>query len=385
MADVTDFLAGAIVEETKEVKKEEPKKEEAKEVKKEEPKKGKEDQISDLRKAKDDAERKVKEYEDKLKEYDSLKKLSAIKPIAEYIEKKEGKLDEESVNSFITRQRDRKGALKKSEETIKEKEARLKEISLIESDDWKENYQKPINDANDALIATVANFDKDKKIKNPKHVDALIKTLLVVDEKTGEPLSAKEMKPILLQFAEEYEKSTGEEYDLPSIKEVVDSVRSVVSKFKAAYEAKADWDKTSETSKKEKVFKAAQEERKRVEKEIESRDYVVNKYIEGFDYSKLDGVISKEDYIAEVKAQHGYFIDAAKDPAKRNREYHDFVELSSKGKLFDRISQELIDTKKALEAEKEKVKSGLPNGNPAKTAVKTAAKTGNEDPTAFLN
>ena len=55
-------------------------------------------QVSELRKAKDKAEADLAEA---LKKVEASEKLKALQPIAEYLEKKSGKLDEEVVNKFI--------------------------------------------------------------------------------------------------------------------------------------------------------------------------------------------------------------------------------------------------------------------------------------------
>jgi len=325
--------------------------------------KSKEEQFGELKKAKEDAEKRLADFQKEIDEkYKPLEELVPVKTIAEYIKTKEGRLDEEAVNNFISRQKGRKQKLTESEKILQEKEQRLKEISIVESDEWKENYQKPIQDAQTTLYATIANVDADGTIKHGNLVDHLAKSILKIDEKTGEPLSAPQIKAILGKFAEEYEKKTGEEYEIPRINDVVDSVRVFINRYKKAADAKINWEKERDKNNKEKLFHKAKEQEELISKEVKARDYQINEFIKGYDFSTIEGVIEKDDLVKEIKSQHDYYINVMKDPSKLDREYHQNVELISKGKLFDILAQKVKSLQTELEKANEKIRSGLPSG-----------------------
>ncbi len=325
--------------------------------------KPKEQQFGELKKLKEEAEKRAADLQKEIDEkYKPLEKYSPVKTIADYIESKEGKLDEEAVNNFITRQKTRKQKLTETEQALNEREQKLKNISITESTEWKENYQKPIADAQNTLFATIANVDSDGTIKHPGLVEHLAKSILKVDEKSGEPLSAPQIKAILGKFAAEYEEKTGEEYEIPRINDVVDSVRVFINRFKKAGEARTNWEKERDKNNKERLFNQAKEQEEQIAKEAKARDFQINEFIKGYDYSSIEGVIEKDDLVKEIKGQHSYYMDVMKDPSKLDREYHQNVELIAKGKLFDVVSKKVKALQIELEKEKEKVRSGLPSG-----------------------
>lgn len=352
--------------------------------KKEEPK-GKGDQIADLRKAKDEAEAKVKELNERIeKEYKPLEELKSVKPIADHIKSKFEKLDEESINKYIENNRERKKKLGEIDSKLQEKELKLREIEITQSEDWIENYQRPIIDAKDSLFATVANLDGKGNVKHQKMINHLSESLLKVDEKTGKPYNHTQIKSILTKFAAEYEKETGEEYEIPHIEDVKKSVDTFISRYISAHNAKTNWEQEKEQKFKANIVKQSEEQKRKTTEELKAREVLVNNFINDYDYKKYEEVIGKDDLIIEFKNQHKIISDASVDPSKQTRNYNDFVELAAKGTLFDKVSEELKNVKLELQKEKEKTRSGLPGGGTRMEESKIESIPKGKDPADFL-
>lgn len=352
---------------------------------KEEPPKGRGDQIADLRKAKDEAEARYKELNDKVEsEYKPLEEYKVLKPIADHLKKKFDKLDDESINKWIESGRERKKKVIEADAKISEKERRIRDIEITQSDDWIENYQRPIIDSKDALFATISNLDSEGVVKNEKMINFLSESLLKVDDKTGKPYNHTQIKSILTKFAAEYEKETGEEYEIPHIEDVKKSVDTFINKYIKAHDAKINWEKVKEQKTKEKIVQDSERIKRATEEEIKARDVIINSFINDYDFKKYDGVIDKDELMIEMKNQHKILSDSYKDPSSQKRSYNDFVEIATKGTMFDKVSEELRQTKELLAKEKEKTKSGLPSGGTRIDAPKIESIPKGKDPAAFL-
>jgi len=334
------------------------------------PSKSKTEQFAELKKAKEDAEKKAEELQNN---------LEPLKPIAEYVQKKYGKIDEEAVNNFISKNKDRKNKFVEVEKTLQEKEGTIKELSIRHSKEWKENYEEPISKASEAFFATLANVDGEGNVKNPELVSHLQRSLLRTDEK-GNAYNSTQIKAIIKKFAEEYEKKTGEEYEIPSIAEVSRSIESVFTKYNKAKTAEKNWDEEIRKKREEKEFEEHQETTRRTEVENKLREKEINDFIKEYNQGEIDGVITTEDFEKEIREQHNYIIQSSLGTATK-RKYSNFIELTAKGNLLPSVIKKYRELEQKLKEAEEKLSSGLPHGGKKIIPKTEEAKNITKDPT----
>ncbi len=329
------------------------------------PKKGKEDSIADLRKAKEAIQRERDELE---KELSELRKLKPLKKVNDYITAKTKKdfLAEEDVDEYINRNRTRKQKVEELDKSLKTKDMALKELSIEHSDEWKTEYVKPIQKAAANIFTIIANQyedSKDGKIKTRE--EGLTKELmnkLVSLDAEGNPKTPLEIKAIVSKFRKEYEEKTGLEYEMPSLKDVVEAVETVHVNIARADRAKANWNEEIDKRKKEKIFEEAQKEKAFISKEIEGRDYLVSKLKESDDIKSLSEIIGDEDeVVAAFNEEHEFLKKGVrKDPDYKPRGYDSLVKSLGKAKLFDKLVEKLKSVQQENEELKKYRDSGLP-------------------------
>jgi len=350
------------------IKVEEPKKDEVKKDEEDDKK-----PVKVLRQERDNLRKELADKEAKLKE---LEEFAPLKPIAEHIKKKAGKIDPDVVNDFIERNRTRKKELVSKEETLKKKDQDLREFSIQATDEWRENYEKPLNEARHNFAATVVKVDKEGKPIAPDLHANLMQKLITVNEK-GEPKTPIEIKGILKAFAEEFEKKTGVEWDVPTVSSVVSDVNSIHKSIIAANKAKTDWEEEITKKKQERIF----DEQKKTEafrkKELENRAYAFDSFLENLDKTELEGIVDPNIIITSLKTEHSAFNDVLlKKEGAKPKDYKEYLAIFAKAAAYET----LLAKAKELSAENKKlledVKSGLPNRG-SKTPPKPNLDTGN--------
>lgn len=349
------FRAAEVIE--NELKKEEEKHGEKQSEKKDDKQqKSKESQFSELKKAKEAAEKEAERLKAELSQFEEFKPL---KPIAEYIKTKEGGLDDEKVNKYIERNKEKKTKLTEYEKKLKETDMRLKEVSIDHSTEFRDDYIAPLEKEKGNFIALIAPVNNEGQIKNPKLIDSLYGRLLATD-KDGKPLNSIQVKAVLTKFEEEYKKATGEDYDIPQLSQVVNQIQSVRSKTISAINAKQNWEKVREEKKKELLFQESQQHEEFIKKETAGRLYVTDKVIKDFDYSSIEGVIAEDEFKDSIKENSNFLIKVLKGEDKK--EYADLLTDLSKAKHFDSLVTKVKEVQEELRLEKLKNKSGAPGG-----------------------
>jgi hypothetical protein len=361
-----------------------PKKDDAMPPKKEDnapppPKKGKEDSIADLRKAKEVIQ---KEKEDLERELADLRGLKPLKKVADYLKTKTKKdsLEEGDVDEYITRNKTRKQKTDELEKSLKTKDQALKEISIEHSDEWKTEYVKPIQKAAANIFTIIANQHEDKDGKIVTREEALTKGLmnqLVSLDKDGNPKQPLEIKGIISKFRKAYEEKTGLEYEMPSLKEIVEAVETVHINIARADKAKANWNEELESKNKERIFEEAQKEKTFIKKELEGRDYLVSKLKGSQDIKDLKEIIGDEDEVAAAFDEEHEFLKKGvrKDSDYKPRGYDALVKSLGKAKLFDK----LVEKFKALQSENEELKTQRNSGLPPAKGKKPGENERNRD------
>ena len=354
-APTVDPLSMFRVSPPDELNKEEPKKEETPpEAKK--PEKSKDVQFSELKRQKELAEKEAEKLKKELEEYSALKPLKAV---GEYIKTKAGDINDETVNKFIEKGKDRKKKLTEYEQQLQEKEERLKEISIDHSSEFNQEYIAPLQTEQVNLTALIANLDNEGKVKHESLINQFRNALLKIDDK-GQPLDSIKVKSLLLQFEKEYKKATGEDYELPNLSQLVNQVSTVVKKTKEAVNAKQNWSKVREEKERERLFNEATRHADLLKKEEAGRNYITNKIIKDFDYSAIEGIIPEDTFKETLQTSNAFLIEVLN--GKKKKDYGDLLVDLTKASQFDDLVTKCKTLQAELEKEQKKNKSGLPHG-----------------------
>ena len=359
--------------------------EEAKRLEQEQQQQGKKkeppaERTSEVKKQRDEARAKLAELEQKYKE---LEELAPLKKVSEYLKKKTKaeKLQEKDIDDFIETNKKRKAELETTNKTLKEKDERLKEISIDLSDEWQKDYKQPLVKARNGLFATIAVLDDASgEVKNPELFDGLVTRLLEANEKTGEPLELIQVKGVLGKFAKMYEEKTGQPYDIPSpltVKNAIDSVASLAIK---SFKARKDWEKTLEEKNKTKEYEEFEENEKRTKLELSAREKITNSIIFELDEDQFGGAFTKDEVEKSYKDTFEFMNGVALGKVKP-KVAKDGMITFAKGQMFDSLLEKYKELVKSKEVNK-----GLPRGSTAEQSrevKKVASKE--ENPKGWLD
>lgn len=355
-----------------------------KEEKKEEaapPKKGKEDSIADLRKAKEAIQKEKEELE---REVAELRKLKPLKKVGEYLTSKTKKeaLEDADVDEYINRNKTRKQKVEELDKTLKNKDQALKEISIEHSDEWRNDYVKPIQKAAANIFTILANQYEDKDGKVKTREEELTKSLmnqLVSLDKDGNPKQPLEIKGIVSKFRKAYEERTGLDYEMPSLKEIVEAVETVHVNLARADKAKQNWNEELEKKSKERIFEESQKEKKFIEKEIEGRDFLISKLKDSQEIKELKDIIGDEDEVAAAFDEEHEFLKKSirKDSDYKPRGYDSLIKSLGKARLFDK----LVEKMKTLQSDYDEIKKQRDSGLPPAKGRKPGESDRNREPT----
>jgi hypothetical protein len=349
--------------------------------------KTKEDNIAELKAARDKAQRDFEKAQERLKE---LEGLEPLKKVAEHLKKKKGKdaLEEEDVDEFIETNRTRKKTLSEFEQKLKEKDQTVKELEIEKSDEWKNEYVAPIQKAATNIYTTLAQVGEDGKVVGEGLTKALMNELAQLDDK-GNPKTPLEIKQVIRRFQKKFFDETGIEYDAPSIPEISEGVEKYHSRVKAAYDAKKNWNETIENKKKEQIFEMSKKEKETIEKELKGRDYVFSKVISSDDFKGAVEIVG-DDLVEAAKSEHEYMQSILKrDESAKPRGYDGLIQSLAKGKAFDSLLTKYREAQQRIEELESDLGSSIPQR--ARSKQKIEGGSGKEvkpddigDPVSFL-
>ncbi len=317
-------------------------------------KKDKDDQVGELRIQRDAL---AKENEELKKYKDELEKLKNLKPVAEYIEKKNGKIDEDAVNKFIQTNKERKGKLTELEKKYQEKELTVQELSILQSDLWRDEYAAPMQKADQDLFATIAMVDKDGNIRYPELFTKL-KTILLTTDKEGKPKNSVQIKQALKEFATEFKQVTQEDYEIPKLTDVTVAAEQAYKKYTAAVIAKQNWNKTVEEKQKERLYDTTKKQERDNEAVILQRTKALDVVKNEFKYDEVAEVFEEDEVKEEFDKVHTYVVKVMKGEEKQT-EYPVFVQKMAKASMFDALLEKYKDLDAKFQKEIGKKHSSL--------------------------
>jgi len=280
---------------------------------------------------------------------------SVIKPVFDLIVQGiEGPVTEDAVKEFIENYTGTNKKLQELEDILADNEKKVSEIDIRYSDEFKNDFQKPYEDAAQSLFLEFANVTPDQKVIAPTATKALNDFLLANPD-----ASAIEVKAEMMKFTKDYKTESGEDAVLPSVTSMMNSLRQFSSKAASLKDAYLNW---SETKKKREIDRIAKSQE---QSEFTNKALVAKrKELAGKAYREFD--LDRYDFLSEADAEalfreefnFGEGIRDGKVP-----EYNELITRGVKSRLWDKYEQELIDLRAFKEGVEKGQRNDLPGSN----------------------
>lgn len=346
----------------------------------------KDESIAALRAARDAAiKEKEKEATARAALEERLKTLEGLKPLEKinsYLKAKKKKdvVEDEDVDEFIETAKERKKRLAAAEEIAKQKDLQIKELSIEQSDEWANEYAKPIEKVALNIYTTLSNVDGEGKVRQDELVRGLMQKIVTLDD----PIK---IKTELSLFRKQFEENSGLDYEMPSLKEVVSLVEEFQSKKKSAIEARKNWEKTREEKTKEEIYNSSLKEKEFIRKEVDARNYVFGKLSDGDEFKEASALVGDDAFKKAAQEEHEFMLKSLrKDSDYTPRGYEGLLSSLIKGKAFDSLAEKLKSVMSENDALKKKLSSEhqteFRTPKPKDEQNKTTKKA---DPLAFLS
>lgn len=301
----------------------------------------------------------IKAKYEKLKVYEDEGYSKLINHIEENYE---GETISEKYAKFTEFENKAKETLPKAdelEESKRQYDARMREIDITRTTEWQEKYEKPAEIAKDAFVATLADVDEKGEIRHPEQVGKLAS--LIFNE--GKEISGGKVKAILKKYAEDYETATGEEFEAPSIRDVMRAREQLIEAAQNRSEAFANWEERTKESKQRSLIEQQEQSKKVMEAEYADRKSQFSQFKTSFDHSAISGFFEKdkvETVIDSVFQKSEEIISGKATP----RTYQEILDNAVKAELFDellnqaKIDRSFVTEHKGFEDDGREVKPG---------------------------
>lgn len=314
-----------------------------------------EDSIAILRKQRDEARQKIEEQEALLREKEELLGKSSI----------DGSVFDEVkklINKDEVTTEDLKQIFKDYDFTKKEKEAlanqlketqeRLKDYDIRQSPEFIENFEKPILTAQQALAAEIVPIVNGQPVMNQDAAE-ILRDLV----ESGE-INAQTVKVAITKIRDAYE-DAGVDYDMPSVKNVLSCINSVVDLHSKASEAYQNWEETKMQKKLEKqeIDQSKQtiiQAKSRQERKIIAKGYLA-KLAQSDDYDYIADMYGHENAMQVAVESHNSLSEMMDDPSKAPT-YDILLDLMTKARLFDKMIEEKAQGAKLVDVATKKAK-----------------------------
>lgn len=307
----------------------------------------KEESIQALRAQRDELSTKLKNIEDSLGS-----SFDVITPLVSFIqERSNGPITQDVVSSILEEYNNSNTKLTELQAALQEKESKIKDFDIRESDEFKTTYQQPYEDAWQGLYYEFVNLNpSDNSTIGPKSSEAFMNAL--TDKDSGQ-LQAKDVAILLRKFSADYKAETGEEpTNLPSVTSLLKAQREFLGKRAQIQKAYTNWHQEKEDAKKKAMADQEQQTQLLQSKAKRERVQFATKAFREFDRDEVDFIDDKtlSSFFDEEFSFSEEIIAGGKDIPTHDVLYQRGV----KSRLFDHI---LPRYKELLQLE-ERVNSG---------------------------
>lgn len=286
-----------------------------------------------LRKQRDEARQALKEKEE------ALEKASAQGNIFDEVKKLINKDDvtPEDLKQIFSDYEFTKKEKAALEGSLKTAQERLREYDINTSEEFQENFVKPIQLAADALTAEVCPISGDEFIPVPASAQGALKSLL----ESGN-ITPATVKIALNKIKAAYE-NEDIDYEMPNVRNVTEHLLAISKGVAAKEQAVADWETERDAKKKENQENLNHKNSILKVKSRQERKTIAQEFLNGFvnrdDFEYLAEDYGFEAVAQEVIGQHSYLTDIIEDPQKAPT-YDKLLEAYTKASLFDKMIEQ---------------------------------------------
>lgn len=310
------------------------------EDKKEKPKRTtKEESIQALRSQRDDLSQKLKSYEETLGT-----DLESLSPLLNFIkEKANGPITQDSINAILEEYNNSSSKLSELEKALAEKEGKIRDYDIRESEEFKTKYQRPYEDAFQGLLYEFANINPtDSSTIGPKSTESLMSALT---DKDASNLQAKDVAVLIRKFVSDYKQETGEEPSaVPSVTALLKSQREFISKRNEIQKAYTNWSQEKMEAQRKLAAQEEQQTQLLQSKAKRERVQLITKAYREFDRDEIDFVDEKQ--LSSFFDEEFDFTENAISGGKDAPTHDTLYQRGVKARLFDFILpkyKELVD------------------------------------------
>lgn len=307
----------------------------------------KEESIQALRAQRDELSSKLKSIEESIGS-----SFDVITPLVSFIqERSNGPITQDVVSSILEDYNNSNVKLTELQSKLQEKESKIKDFDIRQSEEFKTTYQQPYEDAWQGLYYEFANLNpSDNSTIGQKSTESLMNALT---SQESSQLQAKDVAILLRKFSADYKSETGEEpTNLPSVTSLLKAQREFIGKRNQIQKAYTNWHQEKEEAKNRAMADQEQQTQLLQAKAKRERVQFATKAFREFDRDEVDFIDDKtlSSFFDEEFSFSEEIIAGGKDIPTHDVLYQRGV----KSRLFDHI---LPKYKELLELE-DKVNSG---------------------------
>lgn len=270
---------------------------------------------------------------------------------------------------------DKDKKLSELEAALTERDAKLADIDIRTSPEFKKSYSDPYQNAKETLFLEIAQLDGNGKALAHDLTSRFWNDMLQQEKADGVAI-----KQALAKFARDFKTETGEDYQMPSVSNLVTSLRGAIEKRDALNEAYKGWgEKKAQTV----VERQRQEERDRADilaRNERTRRAQAQDALRSYDRTQVEGIFTDEDVAASWNEEYQFLEGIMKDPTN-SPPFKELVERGWKARNFDKVAKELKELK-AWKAEQDKKRSSKSRGGGGDPRGESDKE---DDPLASLN
>lgn len=283
------------------------------------------------------------ENEELKKKLEALNGSESLEPLKKFLQEKyEGPVTEKAVSEFLEDYKSKDAGVSELQAAIEKKEQAIKELSILESDEWKNGYERPLNESKRNLLATLANVADDGSIRNEAVIGAISADLANLASNLEE-VDPIEVKGYLAKISKAYKDQTGEDYDAPTVGSLTASIRDVMEKKAAQDEAFSSW---SEAKSKAKEEGSIHDQKAKLERDAAlkaSRVEEAQKALDSFEVPEYWEVEDVERVFTEVHRDNEKIYSG-----ESSAPYSSVLEMGVKARMYDDLEAKYLELQNEL-------------------------------------
>lgn len=319
--------------------------------------KAKDEQIQELRAEKDRLAKEAEELKKKLAEVEPILAGGRFDKLRDLLKTTKGKDDDEALDQWLADNKKIAAEYEDVKKKLDEKDARLRLFDITASEEWHREIETPLNEAQEALMMSVASYDESGQMKNEEWINKL--NMKLVKALENPKFNKPALKGILDAFAAEYREKTSDRNYAPNLDDVWNKLTDFAGKVRNQAVRLKTWERDRDA--KREMDAVAQKKRVDEAMGLHRKTLLdtVNSTKATFKFDEFEGIFTKEEILGaltEVEKETMEIVD-------RKKGIPPFTETLNKVwkiHLFDKLVTTLRETQAALAAQQKAAKTGLP-------------------------